>query len=200
PSSLILLTVLPESTSFVLSLLLLVELPVLSTSHPTPKKLHKDGLPSLFEQMRWLLNLVQGALNNLDTELPFDRNIPSLPTIHSRPQDLAAVEANGTLSELSSGLNSFKLHLDWLLHWQNENGLESQETKKIAKHIQFINTMIHKQMPKLPPQSTTFSLPAPTSAWDMFQTSTIVLRRLQQFCDWYLRALRVLIHQVKQRQ
>ncbi|XP_037398356.1 uncharacterized protein il11b [Pygocentrus nattereri] len=185
---------LPESTSFLLFLLLLVELPVLTMSRPTPARPHKDGLTTLLKQMHQLLNLVQRVLSNFDTHLPFEHKIPSLPTINFRPKDLAAVEADTTLSQLSAGLNSFKLHFDWLLHWENQSGLVSDETKAIADRIQFINTLVHRQMPQLPPQSTTLSLPALNSAWEMFQTSAIVHRRLVQFCDWYLRALRVLSH------
>ncbi|KAL7826286.1 hypothetical protein AOLI_G00314950 [Acnodon oligacanthus] len=163
-------------------------------SRPTPARPHKDGLTTLLKHMHQLLNLVQSVLSNFDTHLPFERKIPSLPTINFRPKDLAAVEADRTLSQLSAGLNSFKLHFDWLLHWQNQSGLVSDETKAIADRIQFINTLIHRQMPQLPPQSTTPSLPDLNSAWEMFQTSAILHRRLVQFCDWYLRALRVLSH------
>ncbi|XP_072530855.1 uncharacterized protein il11b [Salminus brasiliensis] len=160
-------------------------------SRPTPMRLHKDGLTRLLQQMHRLLNLVHGVLSNLDTQLPFEHNLHSLPIISFRPQDLAAVEVNTTLSQLSSGLHAFKLHFDWLLHWQNQSGLVSHKTKEIDHQI----SLLQRQMPELAPQNTTLSLPSLSSAWDMFQASAVVHRRLQQFCDWYLRALRVLIHQ-----
>ncbi|XP_066529686.1 interleukin-11 isoform X2 [Hoplias malabaricus] len=164
-------------------------------SRPTSVGPHKDNLMRLLQQMRRLLNLVQGVLSQLDSELPFDHNIPSLPTVHYRPQDLAAVQVNTSLSQLSSGLHSFKLHLDWLLHWKNQSGLESQETKVISNHIQVINNLVQRMMPQLSPQNSTLTLPPLTTAWDLFQTSAVVYKRLQLFSDWYLRALQILIHQ-----
>ncbi|XP_022539166.2 interleukin-11 [Astyanax mexicanus] len=192
------LTVLPRSTSFLLFLLLLVELPLLSMSRPAPT--HKDGLTRLLQQMHRLLTLVQGVLSNLDTHLPFEHKLHSLPIIHFRPQDLATVEMNTTLTQLSSGLHSFKLHFDWLLHWEDQAGLETHKSKEIDHQIQNINNLLHKQMPELPLPNTTLNLPPPSSAWDMFQTSAVVHRRLLLFCDWYLRALRVLKLQAKQTQ
>lgn len=42
---------------------------------------------------------------------------------------------NSSLSQLSSGLHSFKLHFDWLLYWHNQSGLTSNKTKEIISEI-----------------------------------------------------------------
>lgn len=65
PSCLSLMTVLPETTSCLLFLLLLVEFPVLALSHPTPMRHQKDGLTKLFQKLRRLVNIVQGAVVSL---------------------------------------------------------------------------------------------------------------------------------------
>lgn len=53
-----------ESTSL-LFLLLLVELPVLTMSRPTPVRPHKAGLTKLYHQMRWLTTVVHGVVVSL---------------------------------------------------------------------------------------------------------------------------------------
>lgn len=68
PSRLPLITVLPESPSRLLFLLLLVELPV---SRPTPVRHHKDGLTKLLQQMRRLRTLVDGVVVSLMWSQPF---------------------------------------------------------------------------------------------------------------------------------
>lgn len=60
-----LMTVLPETTSCLLLLLLLVELPVLAMPHPGPMRHHKEGLTKLFQKMRRLINIVQETVVSL---------------------------------------------------------------------------------------------------------------------------------------
>ncbi|XP_053087460.1 uncharacterized protein il11b isoform X2 [Pangasianodon hypophthalmus] len=184
---------LPKSTSCLLFLLLLVELPVLAMSRPTPVRHHKDGLTKLFQKMLRLINIVQGVMHHLDTSLPFEHSLTSLPTLNFRPKDLAAVKANSTLSQLSSGLHSFKLHFDWLLYWQNQSGLVSNKVKEISDQIQSIS-ILQQRLTDSPAQGTVLSLPPLKTAWDIYQTSAEIHKRLLAFCNWYLRALRVLIY------
>ncbi|XP_076863847.1 uncharacterized protein il11b [Brachyhypopomus gauderio] len=186
---------LPEPTSSLLLLLLLVELSVSSMSQSSLRTSHKDGLRKLSNQMHRLRNLVSSR----HTDVHYEHNLTSLPTLNFRPHDLAAVQENSTLFQLSSGLHSFKLHFDWLLYWQNQSGLLSFETKKITDIIESIRILIQNQVPDLPSQNATLSLPAPTSTWDVFKTSDIVHSRLQRFCGWYLRALHVLIQSTRRR-
>ncbi|XP_017336317.1 uncharacterized protein il11b isoform X1 [Ictalurus punctatus] len=183
---------LPES-SCVLFLLLLVELPVLAMSRPTPMRHRKDSLTKLSQKMRRLINIVQRAVHHLDTSLPFEHNLTSLPTLNFRPRDLAAVTENSTLSQLSSGLHSFKLHFDWLLYWHNQSGLVSNKIKEIADEIQSIS-MLEQIQTNSSGQNTLLSMPPLTSAWDIYRTSAVIHKRLLDFCNWYLRALQVLIY------
>ncbi|XP_060759936.1 uncharacterized protein il11b [Neoarius graeffei] len=163
-------------------------------SHPTPMSHHKDGLTKLFLKMRRLINIVQGAVcqHLLDTSLSSEHNLTSLPTLNFRPKDLAAVKANSTLSQLSSGLHSFKLHFDWLLYWHSQSGLVSNKIKEIADEIHSI-IILEQIQTDSPAQNTVLSLPHLTSAWDIYSTSAVIHKRLLAFCNWYIRALRVLI-------
>ncbi|KAM9434642.1 uncharacterized protein il11b [Clarias gariepinus] len=185
---------LPGSISCLLFLLLLVELPILATSHPTPMRPHKDGLTKLFQKMRRLIHIVHGVVQHHDglPGLPLVQNLTSLPALNFRPKDLAAVEANSTLSKLSFGLHSFKLHFDWLLYWHTESGLVSNRIKEIADEIQSVIILAQKQT-NSPAPDTVLSLPPLKSAWEIHMTSTAISRRLQDFCSWYSRALLVLM-------
>ncbi|XP_058260479.1 interleukin-11 isoform X2 [Hemibagrus wyckioides] len=184
---------LPESTSL-LFLLLLVELPVLMMSRPTPVRPHKAGLTKLYNQMRWLTTVVHGVVHHHhhDTSLPFEHNLTSLPAVNFKAKDLNTVKLNSTLSQLHSGLQSFKLHVDWLLFWQNQSDLVSNKMKEIANALQMISILTQDQTDS-PAQSTVLSLPPLTSTWDIYRTSEVIRHRLLVFCNFYVRALRVLI-------
>ncbi|XP_062841541.1 interleukin-11 [Trichomycterus rosablanca] len=161
-------------------------------AYPTSTR-HKDGLTGLCQQMHQLLKLVQRVRNHFETDLPIEHHLTSLPTIHHRPQDLERVEEHSTLSQLSSGLHSFKLHYDWLVYWQDELGLELNIEELIRK-IQYVSILVQKQTNESTPQTTLPPLPSPTSAWDLYKTSAVIRKKLQHFCDWYVRALRFLRH------
>ncbi|XP_047672571.1 uncharacterized protein il11b [Tachysurus fulvidraco] len=183
---------LPGSTSCLLFLLLLVEIPVLTVSRPTLMKRHKDGLTKLFQQIYLLRSAAHEAVHHLDTSLPFEHNFTSLPALNLRAKDLAKLKANSTLSQLHSGLHSFKLHYDWLLYWHNQSGLVSDRIQKISYAIHSI-TVFAQSLTDSPAQNTSLSLPPLTSAWDLNSSSAVIHKRLLNFCSWYLRALLVLI-------
>lgn len=53
---------------------------------------------------------------------------------------------NSTLSQLASGLQSFKLHFDWLLHSGDQPGLDLDKIKEIAGEIQKLNILEQRQV------------------------------------------------------
>ncbi|TSO05430.1 hypothetical protein Baya_9553 [Bagarius yarrelli] len=163
-------------------------------SRPTPVSHRKDNLRKLFQQMLRLMSIVQEGVHHFDSSLPINHNLTSLPTLKFRPSDLAAVKAKSTLSQLHSGLQSFQLHFDWLLYWHNQSALMSDSIKKIANAIRSISILKENQTDS-PTQTTVLSLPPITSAWDLHQTAAVVHKRLLVFCNWYIRALSVLISQ-----
>lgn len=55
-------------------------------------------------------------------------------------------KANSTLPQLSSGLQAFKLHFDWLLHWYHQSGLESSKIKEIASLLESISVLAQRQV------------------------------------------------------
>lgn len=56
------------------------------------------------------------------------------------------LKLNSTLSQLHSGLQSFKLHVDWLLFWQNQSDLVSNKMKELANALQMISILIQDQV------------------------------------------------------
>ncbi|KAK2864509.1 hypothetical protein Q7C36_003663 [Tachysurus vachellii] len=161
-------------------------------SHPTPMKRHKDGLTKLFQQIRLLISAAHEAVHHLDINLLFEHNFTSLPALNFRAKDLENVKVNSTLSQLHSGLHSFKLHYDWLLYWHNQSGLVSDRIQKISYAIHSI-TVLAQSLTDSPAQNTSLSLPPLTSAWDVYSSSAVIHKRLLNFCNWYCRALWVLI-------
>ncbi|XP_046700324.1 uncharacterized protein LOC124382200 isoform X2 [Silurus meridionalis] len=182
---------LSESTSCLLFLFLLVELPVLAMSHPAPGRNHKDVLTMLFQKMRQLNIVVQGVTHHFDNSLPSKHNLTSLPSLHFSRKDLVAEKANSTINQLSSGLHLYKLHFDWLLYWYNQSGLASNQIKEISEEIQSIIMLVQRQT-DTPAQNTSLSLPTLTSAWEIYGTSAVIHKKLLVFSDLYIRALWVL--------
>ncbi|XP_056120122.1 uncharacterized protein il11b [Rhinichthys klamathensis goyatoka] len=177
------------STDFTFPLIVLmafVELFDFVTARPAVPQ-GKNDLRMLYQDMRKLLNIVsqEKQENKLND---FEQSLTSLPSLDFRTEDLKSLEVSSTLAHLYSGLKSFKFHLYWIQHEQDELGIDYSKTKnihliqlidRVLTHIETpISELVH---PSLPPLKT---------AWNLYQANVEINDKLYYFCNWYIRALR----------
>ncbi|XP_067281129.1 uncharacterized protein il11b [Pseudorasbora parva] len=148
----------------------------------------KKGLQILYDDMLRLFRIVsQKQVKNKLND--FEQALTSLPSLNFKTEDLKSLELSSTLAQLSSGLASFKFHLDWIQQKQDEIGDDYSETKKINRLIQGMLAQFGT-----PPELVYPSLPPLNTAWSLHQANVEIYQKLYFFCNWYIRALRVLKH------
>ncbi|KAL7382328.1 hypothetical protein ABVT39_020555 [Epinephelus coioides] len=182
-----------DSTSCLLHLLLLAELFVHSSSHPTHSPLcgmfrsmiHQvDKLKSL-KKLHDLTDgddLFEGVENRLD----------SLPKMQHTAAYFNSLKVNESLSQLFEFSQSFRLHVEWLKTAKENFSLSSQSAEDASSHLLQLSKLLNaslSQMEEKVPQSPSPSLPVASTAFDVLQFSVEISRHLQVFCDWSKRVL-----------
>ncbi|XP_059366202.1 interleukin-11-like [Carassius carassius] len=183
----------PDSTFPLILLMTCVELFTFVTARSTNIPQEKKGLQMLYQDMCMLLKLVsQERDRNEMTD--FEQSLTSLPLLNYRTEDLKSLEVSSTLGQLYSGIKSFKFHLDWIHQKQEEMGINYLQTKKLDDRIQIITKLVLKQIGTAPSELVYPSLSPLNTAWNLYQANVEILDKLYFFCNWYIRALRVLKH------
>ncbi|XP_051811553.1 uncharacterized protein il11b [Acanthochromis polyacanthus] len=190
-------TMINDSASFLLHLLLLAELLVHSSGRPAHISPLCGMFGSMIPQVDRLMNSSK-QLHDLTTEelLNFaavEHRLHSLPHIQYTAAYFSSLKVNESLSQLYSYSQSFKLHVDWLKTAKENVSLPVQAAESSSIHLQQISNLINASLHQISadvPQSTPPSLPDVSTAFDALKFSVELSGRLEAFCSWSKRVLR----------
>ncbi|XP_071357261.1 uncharacterized protein [Trachinotus anak] len=189
----------PDFTYCLLQLLLLAELFLHSSSRPTHGSSLCGVLGSIIHQVDRLVNISK-KLHELSGDELLDvaavaNRLPGLPNMQHTAAHLSSLKVNESLSQLYVYAQSFKLHTDWLKTEKDNFSLPSQSAEGASTHLLRLSNLIVMslhQMSEEVPQPTPPCLPVASTTFDVLQFSVEISERLQTFCDWSKRVLRLL--------
>ncbi|XP_041665918.1 uncharacterized protein LOC121524544 [Cheilinus undulatus] len=188
-----------DSAPRLLHLLLLIELFVLSSSHP----IHRSSLCSVYKSMSHHVDRLMDSAKRLhdltDDELinfeGAESKLDSLPHIPHTAVDLRTIKVNESLARLLNYSQSFQLHVDWLKTARENVSLPFQPAESASTHLLQLSKLIKTSLQQIneeapPPPSA--SLPVVSSAFEALQFSVEISGRLQGFGHWSKRVLQLL--------
>ncbi|XP_062291362.1 uncharacterized protein LOC133995864 [Scomber scombrus] len=192
-------TVIPESYTLLLQLLLLAELFVHSSSRPVSSVSLCNTFKSMIPQVESLMRLSKKLHDLTDDELidvvAVENRLDSLPHMHHTAAHFDSVKVNESLSQLYVYTQAFKLHVEWLKTAKINVSLSSGSAEGANTHLLHLSSLlstslqqINEEVPQLPSPS----LPVVSTAFDVLKFSIEISERLQVFCHWSKRVLRYL--------
>ncbi|XP_076611465.1 uncharacterized protein il11b [Chaetodon auriga] len=190
-----------DSTRCLIRLLLLAELFAHSSSRPASSPSLCGMFGAMVPQVERLMTLSKTLHDLTDDELlnfsGVEHALSSLPHIQQDAGYFNSLKVNASLSQLYVYVQSFRLHVDWLKTAKENAGLPwSAEgvCTRLPQLSNLLNASLH-QIGEEVPQSPSPSFPTVSTTFDVVQSSVEISERLQAFCDWSKRVLRLLQRQ-----
>ncbi|XP_015706049.1 interleukin-11 [Coturnix japonica] len=166
-------------------------LPPAPRPRPPDPRADLDGVVSLAKA---LLSDTKAFLLQLRSRFPAEgeHKLDSLPSLSMSALELSNIQPPGALSRLSSDLQRYQRHLEWLRRsgpalrpLEAELGALHSRMERLLRRLDHLLSRLSLSRPNDPHPA----LPPPGSPWAAVQAAHAVLRGLHLHLDWASRAL-----------